>query len=62
MPVQSGDGRPLERRQLTIMFTDLVNSTGLADSMDPEDFRALIEAHRTIAVAPIARYGGVGYC
>ena len=53
------DGRPLERRQLTIMFTDLVNSTGLADSMDPEDFRALIEAHRTIAVAPIARFGGV---
>lgn len=53
------DGRPLERRQLTIMFTDLVDSTGLADSMDPEDFRALIEAHRTIAVAPILRYGGV---
>ncbi|MGI9487305.1 MAG: ATP-binding protein [Geminicoccaceae bacterium] len=53
------DGRPLERRQLTIMFTDLVDSTGLADSMDPEDFRTLIEAHRTIAVAPILRYGGV---
>jgi len=51
--------RSLERRQLTIMFTDLVNSTGLADSMDPEDFRALIEAHRTIAVAPINHYGGV---
>ena len=41
------------------MFTDLVDSTGLADSMDPEDFRALIEAHRTVAVAPILRYGGV---
>ena len=52
-------GRPLERRQLTIMFTDLVDSTGLADSMDPEDFLALIEAHRTIAVAPITRLGGV---
>ncbi len=52
-------GRPLERRQLTIMFTDLVDSTGLADSMDPEDFLALIEAHRTIAVAPIMRLGGV---
>ena len=49
----------MERRQLTIMFTDLVNSTGLADCMDPEDFRALIEAHRTVAVAPIMRYGGV---
>ena len=52
-------GRALERRQLTIMFTDLVDSTGLADSMDPEDFLALIEAHRTIAVAPITRLGGV---
>jgi len=52
-------GRSLERRQITIMFTDLVNSTGLADSMDPEDFRVLIEAHRTIAVAPITKYGGV---
>ncbi|MEZ5933352.1 MAG: adenylate/guanylate cyclase domain-containing protein [Alphaproteobacteria bacterium] len=52
-------GRSLERRQLTIMFTDLVNSTGLADSMDPEDFQVLIEAHRTIAVAPITRFGGV---
>ncbi len=52
-------GRPLERRQLTIMFTDLVDSTGLADSMDPEDFLALIEAHRTIAVAPIMHLGGV---
>ena len=57
--VESVGGRPLERRQLTIMFTDLVDSTGLADNMDPEDFRALIEAHRTIAVAPILRYGGV---
>ncbi|MGH1480206.1 MAG: ATP-binding protein [Geminicoccales bacterium] len=51
--------RPLERRQLTIMFTDLVNSTALSDQLDPEDFRTLIEAHRTAAVAPIKRYGGV---
>ena len=52
-------GRPLERRQLTIMFTDLVNSTALSDSMDPEDFRVLIEAHRTVAADPIKRYDGV---
>ena len=52
-------GRPLERRQLTIMFSDLVNSTALSDRLDPEDFRALIEAHRTAAAAPIRRYGGV---
>ena len=52
-------GRPLERRQLTIMFTDLVNSTALSDSMDPEDFRVLIEAHRTAAADPIKCYDGV---
>ncbi len=52
-------GRPLERRQLTIMFTDLVNSAALSDSMDPEDFRALIEAHRTAAARPIKQYEGV---
>ena len=55
-PVQE---RPLERRQLTIIFTEFVNSTGLTDSMDPEDFRAPIEAHRTIAAAPIMHYSGV---
>ena len=52
-------GRPLERRQLTIMFSDLVNSTALSDQLDPEDFRVLIEAHRTAAAVPIKRYGGV---
>ncbi|MGI9436588.1 MAG: ATP-binding protein [Geminicoccaceae bacterium] len=51
--------RPMERRQLTIMFTDLVDSTALSDSMDPEDLRLLIEAHRTAAVGPVKRYGGV---
>ncbi len=58
-PAALAAGRPLERRQLTIMFTDLVNSTTLSDSMDPEDFRILIEAHRTAAAAPIKRYDGV---
>ena len=41
------------------MFTDLVDSTALSDSMDPEDFRVLIEAHRTAAADPIKRYDGV---
>lgn len=52
-------GRPLERRQLTIMFCDLVDSTRLAEQMDPEDFGALIEAHRTACSVPIKYYGGV---
>jgi class 3 adenylate cyclase len=31
-----------ERRQLTVMFTDLVGSTALATKLDPEDMRSLI--------------------
>jgi len=58
-PVAAPPGRPLERRQLTIMFTDLVNSTALSDQLDPEDFRVLIEAHRTAAASPIKHYDGV---
>jgi class 3 adenylate cyclase len=34
-----------ERRQLTVMFCDLVGSTALSARMDPEDFRAVIGAY-----------------
>jgi predicted ATPase/class 3 adenylate cyclase len=47
-----------ERRQLTVMFVDLVGSTALAARLDPEDMRAVIGAyHRSIAEA-IGRFGG----
>src|SRR5580658_7331104 len=36
-------GAPNERRQLTVMFTDLVGSTGLASSIDPEDWREVLD-------------------
>ena len=35
-----------ERRQLTVMFCDLVGSTALSERMDPEDYRALIATYR----------------
>jgi len=39
-----------ERRQLTVMFCDLVGSTELSARLDPEDLRAVIAAyHRTVA-------------
>src|SRR6516162_8595905 len=34
-----------ERRQLTVMFTDLVGSTALSTRLDPEDLRAVIGAY-----------------
>ncbi|WP_323044588.1 hypothetical protein [Paraburkholderia sp.] len=36
-----------ERRQLTVMFVDLIDSTGLAERFDPEDMRRLLGSVRT---------------
>jgi len=36
-----------ERRQVTVMFSDLVGSTALAARMDPEDLREVISAYRS---------------
>jgi SAM domain (Sterile alpha motif)/Adenylate and Guanylate cyclase catalytic domain len=44
-----------ERRQVTVMFCDLVGSTGLAASMDPEDLREVVSAYQN-CVAEIARH------
>src|SRR6516165_2431359 len=39
-----------ERRQLTVMFTDLVGSTALSSRLDPEDLRSVIGAyHKRVA-------------
>src|SRR6516162_11781195 len=38
-PTRQGDA---ERRQLTVMFTDLVGSTALSTKLDPEDLRSVI--------------------
>ena len=47
-----------ERRQLTIMFCDLVGSTQLAARTDPEDVRDIMRAYQDICAGMIARYGG----
>ena len=48
-----------ERRQLTVMFCDLVGSTALSAQLDPEDLREVIAAyHRAVANA-VGRAGGV---
>src|SRR4029079_12390634 len=42
MAVSSSPGDAAERRQVTVMFSDLVGSTALSTRMDPEDLRKLI--------------------
>ena len=47
-----------ERRQLTVMFCDLVESTALSSRLDPEDLREVITAyHRAVAEA-VAQFDG----
>ena len=47
-----------ERRQLTVMFCDLVGSTALSTQVDPEDLRELINAYHTASAKCIGRFGG----
>ena len=46
-----------ERRQVTVMFSDLVGSTALSARMDPEDLREIISAYQK-RVATVQRFGG----
>ncbi len=47
-----------ERRQLTVMFCDLVGSTALSKRLDPEDMREVIRAYQGACSGAIARYDG----
>ena len=47
-----------ERRQLTVMFCDMVGSTALAARLDPEDMGDLIRGFRAAVKNSIARYNG----
>ena len=47
-----------ERRQLTVMFCDLVGSTALSEKLDPEELRSLLHAYRVLCGDVIARYDG----
>jgi class 3 adenylate cyclase/predicted ATPase len=47
-----------ERRQLTVMFCDLVGSTALSARLDPEDMRQVIRAYQDVCSGVIARYDG----
>ncbi len=47
-----------ERRQLTVMFCDLVGSTDLSGKLDPEDLREVVRAYQETAAEVIERYDG----
>ena len=47
-----------ERRQVTVMFSDLVGSTALAARMDPEDLREVISAYQKCVAEIVQRFGG----
>jgi class 3 adenylate cyclase/predicted ATPase len=47
-----------ERRQVTVMFSDLVGSTSLSARMDPEDLREIISAYQACVADTVRRFGG----
>ena len=47
-----------ERRQLTVMFCDLVGSTALSARLDPEDMREVIRSYQDACSGAVARYDG----
>ncbi len=47
-----------ERRQLTVMFCDLVGSTDLSGKLDPEDLREVVRAYQETAAEVIQKYEG----
>jgi predicted ATPase/class 3 adenylate cyclase len=59
--LNKGSERPVadaERRQVTVMFTDLVGSTALSARMDPEDLRAVIGTYHKCVAETVARFDG----
>jgi len=60
-PIGSVEPKPqetAERRQVTVMFSDLVGSTALSARMDPEDLREIISAYQKCVAETIGRFGG----
>src|SRR5262245_51936449 len=47
-----------ERRQLTVMFCDLVDSTKLSSQLDPEEYRDVVRAYQRVCSEVITRFDG----
>ena len=57
-PAVGGSPPAAERRQLTVMFCDLADSTSLARRLDPEDYREVIRAYQAACAEVIQRFDG----
>ncbi|MCS3452014.1 MULTISPECIES: adenylate/guanylate cyclase domain-containing protein [Bradyrhizobium] len=55
---EEGISDTAERRQVTVMFSDLVGSTSLSARMDPEDLREIITAYHRCVAETVRRFGG----
>ena len=58
VPASGLSAAEAERRQLTVMFCDLVGSTQLSGQLDPEDLRAVVRAYQEAAAEVIQHYEG----
>ena len=58
LPALSRGTPEAERRQLTVLFCDLVDSTRLSQQLDPEDLRHVVRAYQETAAAVIQRFEG----
>ncbi len=47
-----------ERRQLTVMFCDLVGSTALSGQLDPEELQGVLRAYQEVCAGVISRFDG----
>ena len=47
-----------ERRQVTVLFSDLIGSTALSARIDPEDLREVISAYQRSVAETVSRFGG----
>src|SRR5467141_1185708 len=57
-PLPTSPPPDAERRQLTVMFCDLVDSTKLSSELDPEDYRDMVRAYQKVCTEVIQRYEG----
>ena len=57
-PVTPQQRDSAERRQVTVLFSDLVGSTALSARMDPEDLREVISAYQKCVAETVQRFGG----
>ena len=58
-PLPTAPPPDAERRQLTMMFCDLVDSTALSGQLDPEDLRDVIQEYQQVCAEVIMHFHGV---